>query len=121
MPYLIERFREVHEDMEEVLLVLEVLLAQYPKVEDLLCCAALWSEACLFLSDDIFRLRLQSVQQDLQRNFARVAEYNFQKAPSDVFKDMACRIQIKRSCFCSRRPFWMSGHVGFVIKYDIKA
>jgi len=52
-------------------------------------------------------LRLQSVQQDLQRNFARVAEYNFQKAPSDVFKDMACRIQIKRSCFCSRRPFWM--------------
>ena len=54
--------------------MLEVLLAQYPKVEDLLCCAASLSEACLFLSDDLFRLRLQSVQQDFQHNFARVAD-----------------------------------------------
>ena len=74
MPYLIERFLESHEDMEEVLLVLEVLLAQYPKVEDLLCCAASWSEACFFLSDDLYRLRLQSVEQDFQHNFARVAD-----------------------------------------------
>ena len=56
------------------LLVLEVLLAQYPKVADLLCCAASWSEGCLFLSDDLFRLRLQSVQQDFQHNFARVTD-----------------------------------------------
>ena len=73
MPYPVERLLEVNEDVIEVLLVLEVLLAQYPKVEDLLCCAASWSEACLFLSDDLFRLRLQSVQQDYQHNFARVA------------------------------------------------
>ena len=74
MPYPIERLLEVNEDMIEVLLVLEVLLAQYPKVADLLCCAASWSEACLFLSDDLFRLRLQSVQQDCQHNFARVTD-----------------------------------------------
>ncbi len=74
MPYPVERLLEVHEDAVEVLLVLEVLLAQYPKVEDLLCCAAAWSEACLFLSDDLFRLRLLSVQQVLQHTFARVVD-----------------------------------------------
>ena len=74
MPYPVERLLEVNEDVIEVLLVLGVLLAQYPKVEDLLCCAASWSEGCLFLSDDLFRLRLQSVQQDFQHNFARVAD-----------------------------------------------
>ena len=74
MPYPVERLLEMNEDVLEVLLVLEVLIAQYPKVADLLCCAASWSEACLFLSDDLFRLRLQSVQQDFQHNFARVAD-----------------------------------------------
>ena len=52
MPYPVECLLEVNEDVIEVLLVLEVLLAQYPKVEDLLCCAASWSEASLFLSND---------------------------------------------------------------------
>ena len=74
MSYPVGRLLEVHIDVVDVLLVLEVLLAQYPKVEDLLCCAASWSEACLFLSDDLFRLRLQSVQQDCQHNFAWVAD-----------------------------------------------
>ena len=60
MPYPVESFLDVHEDVAEVLLVLEILLAQYPKVDDLLCFAAPWSEACLFLRDDLFRLRLQS-------------------------------------------------------------
>ena len=54
--------------------MLKVLLAHYSKVEELLCCAASWSEACLFVSDDLFRLRLQSVQQDFQHNCARVAD-----------------------------------------------
>ena len=31
-------------------------------------------EACLFLSDDLLRLWLQSVQYDLQHNFAWVAD-----------------------------------------------
>ena len=39
MSYPVERLLEVNEDVIEVLQVLEVLLAQYPKVEDLLCCA----------------------------------------------------------------------------------
>ena len=74
MSYPVGRLLEVHIDVVDVLLVLEVLLAQYPKVEDLLCCAASWSEACLFLSDDFFRLQLQSVQQDFQHTFAWVAD-----------------------------------------------
>ena len=41
MPYPVERLLEVHADVVETLLVLEVLLAQYPKVDDLLCCAGL--------------------------------------------------------------------------------
>ena len=57
-----------------MLYCLMVAFAQYPKVEYLLCCVASWSEACLFLSDDLFRLWLQSVQQDFQHNFARVAD-----------------------------------------------
>ena len=61
MPYSVECLLEVHEEVVEVLLVLEVLLAQYPKVEDLLYCAASWSEAGLSLSDDLLHLRLQSV------------------------------------------------------------
>ena len=62
MPYSVECLLEVHEEVVEVLLVLEeVLLAQYSKVEDLLYCAASWSEAGLSLSDDLLHLRLQSV------------------------------------------------------------
>ena len=74
MPYHVERLLEVHEDVTEVFLVLEVLLAQYPKVEDLFCCAASCPEACLFLSDDLFRLRLQSVQLDFRHNCAQVVD-----------------------------------------------
>ena len=44
---------EVNEDMIEVLLVLEVPLTKYPEVENLLCIAASWAEACLFLSNDL--------------------------------------------------------------------
>ena len=44
------------------------------KLEDLLCCAPSCSEACLFFSDDLLRLWLQSVQYDLQHDFALVAD-----------------------------------------------
>ena len=74
MPHPVECLLEVNEDVIGVLLVLEVLLAQCPKVEDLLRCAASWSEASLFLGNDLLRLRLQSVQQDFQHNFARLAD-----------------------------------------------
>ena len=40
-----------------------------------ICCGApSCSEACLFFSDDLLRLRLQSVQSDLQHDFAWMAD-----------------------------------------------
>ena len=94
-----ERLLEVNEDVIEVLLVLEVLLAQCPKVEDLLCCAASWSEACLFLSDDLFRLRLQSVQQDFQHNVNAILVCKY------VYIRMCVYISV-HACVC------VSVHVG---------
>ena len=52
--------------MVGVLLVLEVFLAKDSSVEDLLCSALSCSEACLFSSNYLLRLQLQSVQYDLQ-------------------------------------------------------
>ena len=43
-------------------------------VENLLCGAPSRSEACLFFSNDLLRLRLQSGRYDLQHDFARVAD-----------------------------------------------
>ena len=52
--------------MIDVLLVLEIFLTEDSWVEDLLCDAPACSEACLFASDDLLHLWLQSVQYDLQ-------------------------------------------------------
>ena len=53
-----------------------VLLAQSAtedsQVENLFCDAPSCSEACLFFSDDLLRLWLQSVKYDLQHDFAWV-------------------------------------------------
>ena len=59
---------------EEVLPVLEIFLSKDSQVEDLLCGSHPWSEACLFFSSDLLRLRLQSVQYDLQHDFTWVAD-----------------------------------------------
>ena len=40
----------------------------------MLCGASTCSEACLFVSDDLLRLWLQSVQYDLQHDFAWVPD-----------------------------------------------
>ena len=48
------------EDVAEVSLVLGILLAEDSQVEDLLCGAPSCYEACLFFSDDLLRLWLQS-------------------------------------------------------------
>ena len=40
----------------------------------MLCGAPACSEACLFFSDDLLRLWLQSIQYDLQHDFAWVAD-----------------------------------------------
>ena len=44
------------------------------QVEDLLCGVPSCSEVGLFFSDDLLRLWLQSVQYDLQHDFACVAD-----------------------------------------------
>ena len=72
---LLKAFLEVCEDMMiEVLLVLEIFLAENAWVEDLLCGTPTCSEACLFFGDDLLRLWFQSVQYDLQHYFAWVTE-----------------------------------------------
>ena len=73
---LSKAFFEVSEDMVEVLLVLvlEIFLTENAYFEDLLCDAPICSEASLFFSDDLLRLWLQSVQYDLQYDFAWVAD-----------------------------------------------
>ena len=61
MPNPVEGFLESSEDMVEVLLVLEIFITEDSQVEDLLCGAPSCSETCLFFSDDLLRLWLQSV------------------------------------------------------------
>ena len=70
MPNPVKGLLEVYEDMVEVLLVLEMFLKENAYVEDLLCGAPTCSEACLFFSNDLLCLWLQSVQYDLQHDFA---------------------------------------------------
>ena len=58
----VEGLLEVHEDMVEVSLVLEISLTEDSWVEDLLCGTSLCSESCQFFGNDLLLLRLQSVQ-----------------------------------------------------------
>ena len=64
---------EIYEDVVEVLPVLEIQLTEDSLVEDPLCLRCCCSEVCLFFSDDLLRFWLQSVQYDLQRDFAWMA------------------------------------------------
>ena len=69
---------EVYEDMVEVLLVLvlvlKIFLTEDSWVQDLLCGVPSCSEACLFFSDALLCLWLQSVQYDLHHGFAWVTD-----------------------------------------------
>ena len=47
MPYSVEGFFEINEDMVQILLMLEVLFTQDSKVEDLFCGASSGSEPSL--------------------------------------------------------------------------
>ena len=64
MPNFVECLIQVHEDMVKALLVLQVFLTEYSKIESLHSCAPSCSEACLFFFDDFLSLWLQSVQED---------------------------------------------------------
>jgi len=48
VPDTVKCFLEVDEVMVEVILVLQMFLYQQSYVEDLFCCASLWSKSCLF-------------------------------------------------------------------------
>ena len=54
-------FLAVYEDMVEILLMLQVFLAEDPEIEFLFCGAPSGSETCLLFSNDLFCLWLQSV------------------------------------------------------------
>ena len=55
-------------------MVLEIFLTTNSHVEDQLCGAPFCSKACLYFSDDLLHLRFQSVQYDLQDEFAWVTD-----------------------------------------------
>ena len=52
---------EVYEDIVEILLMLQVFLAEDPEIEYLFCGAPSGSGTCLFFCNDLFCLRLESV------------------------------------------------------------
>ena len=58
MPYSVEGFFEISEDMVQILLILEVLFIQDSKVEDLFCGASSDSEPSLFFTNYFFSLGL---------------------------------------------------------------
>ena len=84
MPNPVEGLLEVYENMVEVLLMLEIFLTEHSEVEDLLCGAPSGSKACLFFSNHLLHLWLQSVQYDLQHDFAWVVPMG---SPSHVDDD----------------------------------
>ena len=74
MQYPIEGLLEVCEDMVEVLLVSGIFVTEGSYVRNLFCGAPSCSESCLFFCCDLLRLRLQSVQYDLQHDYAWVTD-----------------------------------------------
>ena len=54
--------------------MLEIFLTVNSYVEDLLCDVPSCSYACLFFSDGLLRLRLQSAKYNLQHDFAWIAD-----------------------------------------------
>ena len=73
MPNPVEGPREVYEDMENVLLVLDIFITENSQVEGLLCGGPACCEACLFFSKDLLCLQPNSVRCDIQLDFAWVA------------------------------------------------
>ena len=51
----------VYEDMIDILLMLQVFLAEDPEIEYLFCGSPSGSETCLLFCNDLFCLRLESV------------------------------------------------------------
>ena len=56
MSYPVEGLLEVYEDMVEILLMLQVILAEDSEIEYLFCGAPSGSETCLLFCNDLFCL-----------------------------------------------------------------
>ena len=56
MPYPVKGRLEVYEDMVEILLMLQVFLAEDSEIEYLFCGALSGSETCLLFGNDLFSL-----------------------------------------------------------------
>lgn len=65
---------EVYEDVVKLLLMLEVLLAEDVKIEDLFCSTSTFVEAGLFFRNDVLGLWSQSVQDAFQHYLACMAD-----------------------------------------------
>ena len=74
MPYPVEGFLEINNDMVQLLLMLEVLFTQDSEVEDLFRGASSGSESSLFFSSYLFGLGFKSIQDDFQHDFAGVTD-----------------------------------------------
>ena len=74
VPYPVKGLLEVNEDIVEMLLMLQVFLAEDPEIEYLFCGAPTGSETCLLFCNDLFCLWLESVQDDLQHDLTRMAD-----------------------------------------------
>ena len=61
MPYPVEGFLEINEDMVHILVMLEVLFTQDSEVEDLFCGASYGSEPSLFFSNYLFSLGFKPI------------------------------------------------------------
>ena len=74
MPYHVPCILEVYEDMVEILLMLQVFLAEDPEIEYFFCGAPTRSETNLIFCSDLFCSWLGSVQDDLQHDLTRMAD-----------------------------------------------
>ena len=74
MPYPVECFLKIYEDMIQILLTLKVLFTQDSKDEDLFCDASPSSEPSLFFSTNLFRLGVELVQDDFLHDFTWVTD-----------------------------------------------
>ena len=64
MPYPVKGLLEVYENMVEILLMLQVFLAEGPEIEYLFCGAPSGSETCLLFCNGLFCLWLESDKAD---------------------------------------------------------
>ena len=74
MPHPAKGLLEDYEDIVEILLMLQVFLAEDPEIEYLFCGAPSGSETCLLFCNDLFCLWLESVKDDLQHDLIRMAD-----------------------------------------------